>query len=151
MCFKKWFSKPDPIIIDPVLGIKRTLISFAVNDYPGTANDLRGCINDQNNLVSKVLSICPDFKILKFKDSDATVHNYKTEVAKAISSLSPGAVVIVLADSCYSGTITRFLEIALCKSKHETKNRFFLHPDLPVHSKVKTKLLRKNVNHLPWF
>lgn len=142
MCFKKWFCKPDPIE-PPITEVKRRLLSFAINNYSGTANDLNGCLNDQENIASKLLTLFPDFDVRKFKDSEVTVNCYKTEVAKAISVLSPGATVLILPDSCFSGTITRKPGMGLVEEKHPSKNRFF-DPGLPPRKKVGVKLFIKS-------
>ena len=135
------FPKPDPIV--PPVEVKRRLLSFAINNYPGSANDLNGCLNDQENIANKLLTLFPDFEVKKFKDSEVTVNCYKTEVAKAISTLHPGATVLILPDSCFSGTITRAPGMGLVEEKHPSKNRFY-DPGLPLRKKVKTKLFVKS-------
>jgi hypothetical protein len=66
MCFKKiiaWFNKPDPIpepipdpIPDPIpepCARKRYALLFGINNYPGSANDLQGCIHDIEDVLKK--------------------------------------------------------------------------------------------------
>jgi len=155
MCIKmilEWFNKPNPVpdsIPDPPPGstpaVKRTLLSFAINNYPGTANDLQGCLNDQDNIAQKVLSIFPDFTIKKFRDSQVTINCYKTEVAKAISELKPGSTVLILPDSCFSGTVTRFMN----SDKHPTQNRYYQNPDLFIRSRAATRIF-KGAGNIKW-
>lgn len=141
MCFKKLFNKPNPIPV-PTGPTKRRLLSFAINNYPGSQNDLNGCLNDQDNLSNKVLNLFPDFDVKKFRDSQVTVDCYKTEVAKAISTLSPGATVLVLPDSCFSGTITRFMEMGIVEEKHPTTNRYFQNPEMSKRTEVSAKVFK---------
>ena len=144
--FPNWFAKPDPPPLPPpVEGTNKTALLYAINDYKGTANDLRGCLNDQRDIAYKLNELWPnEFTIKKFSDSQATVACYKTEVENAIAQLSPGAVVIVIADSCFSGTITRGY------NPHPIKNRFLPNPDLPVRKKVRKKFAKSNGGSVQW-
>ena len=71
MCFKKlfpsWF-KPDPIP-EPITS-KKTALLYAINDYPGSANDLNGCLNDQRDIANMLREKFPGFDIRKTIDSD---------------------------------------------------------------------------------
>lgn len=120
MCFKKWFYTPPPIEVLPY--VKRRLITFGKNLYGGN-NDLRGCWNDSLNLSAKSLSMFPDFEVRKFKDNDVTRDRYLCEFYAAVRSLHSGATVLVFADSCFSGSVTR--GTAQMNIKHITKNRFY--------------------------
>jgi len=131
MCFKWFKKKPDPVPIVPG-ECKKTLLHFAVNNYPGTANDLNGCLNDQRDFVDKLnLLWTSEFDIKRFADTEATASRYKQEAADAIALLHPGATVLVFADSCFSETLTKALNNPGSK-KHPTLNRFYQNPDLPV-------------------
>lgn len=136
MCFKKWF--PDPA---PVIPAKRRLLTFGRNKYGG--QDLNGCVNDSNDLSKKLLGLYPDFDIRKFTDYDVTVARYKSEVTNAINVLSPGATVLILADSCFSGTVTRGMGIV--DQKYSTKNRFY-NSGLPKRNNIRTKLFKAQGN-----
>ena len=149
MCLRKlfpnWFNPEEEPIPDPEPVFKKTALLFAINDYKGTVNDLRGCLNDQRDIANKLNELWPDeFNIKKFSDSQATVGCYKTEVSKAIAQLSTGAVVIVIADSCFSGTITRGY------NPHPMKNRFLPNPDLPVRKKVRKRFAKSNGSSVQW-
>jgi hypothetical protein len=133
MCFRKiydWLTKPDPDptpIPDPVK-LDKKILHFAINDYPGTANDLNGCLNDGRDMVDRLTTLYPsEFEIKRFTNSEVTKSCYKTEVEKSISLLPLDAVVLVFADSCFSGTITKFLS----NNPHPVKNRFFPNPQVP--------------------
>lgn len=133
MCFKKmweWITgqlAEETTTKEPT-GSIRKLLTFGKNKYGG-GNDLNGCVNDSHNLANKLVSMYPDFEVHKFLDDQVTVANYKAQVGKAISLLSPGATVVVMADSCYSGTITKNPGINEFNGK-PIKNRF-IQPDLP--------------------
>jgi hypothetical protein len=133
MCFK-WFHKPDP---DPVpVKATRRLLTFGKNKYGG-GNNLNGCVHDSENIAKKLLELFPDFDVRKFTDYDVTVAKYKSEVSVAITTLNPGATVLILPDSCFSGTITRFMN-----NPHPVKNRFFHSSKLPVRERVNVRLFR---------
>jgi len=96
MCFRKlfpnWF-KPDPPPV--VIPYKRKALLFAINNYPGTANDLNGCLNDQSDVEKKLFELFPDFTIKKFKDSEVTKDRFITELRQALNSLKSGEVLLV--------------------------------------------------------
>ena len=98
MCLRKlfpgWF-KPDVEPIQDINGNKRIALMFAINDYPGSANDLRGCINDQIDLEKKLNSMFPGFIIRQFRDADVTRSRFIDEITNAINSLIPGDVLLV--------------------------------------------------------
>lgn len=128
MCFKK---KPNPVVPVPIIPSIRTLLSFTINDYPGTINDLNGCNNDGNQVKATLLNYWPDFAVNRFIDSQAKINTFRTEVAKAISNLKPGATVLILPDSCFSGSVTRFFSMGLLDNPHPTRNRFYQTPGMP--------------------
>lgn len=143
MCFKK---KPVPV----TPAAKRALLSFTINDYPGSINDLRGCNNDGKQVKEVLLNYWPDFAVTRFIDSQATVSNFKSSVASSISNLKPGAVVLVLPDSCFSGTVTRLM-LGLHDKPHPTRNRFHKTEDVVKKKKkqflsIKTSVDANNIN-----
>lgn len=127
MCFKKWFGKPPlPVQTLPMPDATRRLITVAINDYPGSANDLRGCINDSRQIKDTLTSFWPDFDVHRLIDVEASVQAFSKLVETAISKLSPGATVLVLSDSCFSGTVTRFNFQDMIKFT----NRYYQNPEL---------------------
>ena len=80
MCWKK---KP-PVIVSPA---NRRLLSFTINDYPGSINDLNGCNNDGKQVKETLLTYWPDFDVKRFIDADAKLGTFKAEVAAAITAL----------------------------------------------------------------
>jgi len=99
MCFRKWFNKPDPLPDEqPYTG--RTALLFAINDYPGKLNDLRGCLNDQENIEKNLFGrYYPDFQLYKYSDSQVTSYRFLLELKKFIKLLRFGDVLFI----SYSG------------------------------------------------
>lgn len=152
MCkFWTWLTNQDtpPVLVPdppPVNGSKKTALLFAINQYGG-GNNLNGCLNDARDIKNKLNELYPgEFLIKTFLDSQATAETYRTEVAKAIAGLSPGATVIVFADSCYSGTITKFLN----GNPHPAKNRFYQNPVLESRSVVNLRFAKNKSEPMRW-
>jgi len=134
MCFKKWFTDPvAPVEIEPVF---RRLLSFTINDYAGSVNDLNGCHNDGRQLKEVLLNYWPDFDVRRFMDHHATIETFKLDVAASINVLSPGATVLILPDSCFSGTVTRLLNPE--RQYFPTKNRFYQQPGVKMYPHLKS-------------
>jgi hypothetical protein len=140
VCIKNWFKPKPPIVVPDEKPVQRKLLTFGRNTYGG-GNDLNGCVNDSNNLSKALLEIFPDFEVRKFTDYEVTIAKYKAEVSAAIATLKPGATVLILPDSCFSGTITREMK------RH--KNRFFHNPDLKSDNKTSVRLF-KSVGDIRW-
>jgi hypothetical protein len=126
MCFKKQMT---PII--PMEYAERRLISAAINDYPGSVNDLRGCLNDSRQAKDICLTHWPDFDVRRLLDQEATLAAFKSMVSGAIASLKPGATVCVISDSCFSATNTRLIDARGVELGHLNKNRFYATPGEP--------------------
>lgn len=98
------------------------VLTFGKNFYGG--QDLRGCINDSNNLIKKTSSLWTGIDFKQFTDNQVTAKSYLTNLEEAISSLSPGAVVCVITDSCFSESVTRFADFSLTSGR-QVMNRCF--------------------------
>jgi hypothetical protein len=136
----------------------RKAICVGINNYPGSSNDLQGCVNDANDWAALLSSF--GFAITLMLDSQATRQNIKTVLSGLITSagegdvivftysghgtqvtdfnsdegdvydeaiyvydgtiidddlraiintINPKATLIVISDSCFSGTVTRFI------------------------------------------
>jgi hypothetical protein len=195
MCFKRiweWlFPKPDPEPEPEPTGEKRTALLFAINNYPGTVNDLNGCLNDQTDLANWINDNFSEFVIKKFADSKVTCSTFVSEIKNAVKSLvsgdflvihysghgtqvydihgdekdsydeavylydgpvidddinsalgaiPDGATVLLLFDSCFSGTVTRN---PVRFGEPVKQNRFHPMPGMPIRKKVRTKLAKK--------
>ncbi len=90
MCFKKWFpewfSKPD----NPVYS-KKILLTYAINDYMGSENDLNGCLFDQQNIINNL----SDFQIREYKDYNVTRVNFINGIDIAITFSQPGDTIVI--------------------------------------------------------
>jgi metacaspase-1 len=94
MCWRKiasWF-KPDPVVENK----NKTALLFAINNYPGAANDLNGCINDQNDVADKLESLFPgEWSVVKFKDSEVTKSNFRNTIKNYIVGMSSGDTLLI--------------------------------------------------------
>lgn len=84
MCFRKIFGGGT---VDPVGEVDKLALLFGINDYQGTSNDLRGCVNDVNDVERKLKSEFPDFVIRKFTDSQVTTTLVVREIEDALAKV----------------------------------------------------------------
>lgn len=121
---------------EPMTAAEHRFMTFGRNKYGG-GNDLNGCVNDSNNFALTFPNIIPGIITHKYLDFDATVDRYLGKTSEAISLLSPGATVVLLLDSCFSGTATR--------QRGDVRNRF-IGPDVipagPVRHVARTELMK---------
>lgn len=76
---------------------KRYALTIGINDYPGTGNDLSGCVNDANDWRSELE--LRDFDVTMMLDSNATKANILDELRRNVSYLGYRDTLVV----CYSG------------------------------------------------
>jgi len=81
MCFKR--TTPAPITS------KYVYLGFGINDYMGSANDLRGCINDINDEVKKLNREFPEFQCLRYFDRQVTTQFFVEEIQRVMSQMPP--------------------------------------------------------------
>ena len=102
MCFKKLFSKPDPVIIpdpivviipDPSKPIRHALL-FGDN-YPDTSYSLSGCVHDIDDVETKLNKEFPGFIISKFKNAEVTCNRFYTEIKNALLAGKAGDFLII--------------------------------------------------------
>lgn len=105
MCFKKWFSKPDPETIPEFTN--NTVESIVIGDYPGNANDLNGPPVDQIKFKDKLLSIWSHYTFRLFKDSESTKSRFKNDLTKAVSLIKEGDLLLFIMDNCFSESNTK--------------------------------------------
>jgi len=99
--FKNLFSKPS---IPDYPQANKILLTYAINDYPGTQNDLRGCLYDQQNVCESL----PDFQHRIFSDSMVTRKVFMQTLEKAITESLAGDVIVVH----YSGHGTQVKDVS---------------------------------------
>lgn len=106
MCFKRWFSKPDPITPEFT---DNTVCSIVVGNYPGTANDLDGPPYDQINFEKDVLKQWPNYTFRNFKDSESTKERFFLELNSILDRMKSGDLLLFIMDNCFSESNTRDL------------------------------------------
>ncbi len=155
-----------------------------INDYPGTANDLKGCVNDATDWAA--LLEYSGFEVEKITNSQATRQKILNTLASLVTNavagdeivftysghgtsvydiggdepdaydealyvydgllvddelrsifqkVKPGVHVVVISDSCFSGTVTRAFITA------SSKPRYIKTHDIPPTAKLKRHLL----------
>ncbi len=77
------FSKPQSTEITS----KYVFLGFGINDYLGSGNDLRGCINDIEDEIKKLNREFPEFQCLKYFDKQVTTQFFVKEVQRVMSQL----------------------------------------------------------------
>jgi len=81
-----------------VKGYQKRALCIGINDYPGTSNDLRGCVNDAKGW--KSLFALKGFSVVKFlTDTNATPKNVKNDLLQLVNLSNPGDVLAIT----YSG------------------------------------------------
>lgn len=186
MCFKKWFSKPDP----PFVGQRRALL-FAINDYYGDNSDLNGCLNDQRDVIKTLDLLYPGFMIRPYANAMVTKTRFITEVTNAIKNsaagdfllihysghgtqtydkhgdeedgydealylydgmvidddikealmtIPDGVTVLIMLDSCFSGSATRDVNCG--------RNKYFQNTELPPRKKKRIRVPRTEMKWL---
>ncbi len=122
--------------LSPMVKTQLRFLTFGRN-RPYGGNNLRGCVNDSYDFSKRFIALDPDFDIRMFLNRRASAKNYLKAGEEAISLLEPGATVLVLMDSCFSGSATRLS----CNPDHPIKNRFF-DPGIPMPEKVRSRVFR---------
>lgn len=79
-------------------------ICTGINNYPGTANDLQGCVNDANDWSNLLTSL--DFTVTKLLDSQVTGNAFSTAIKNAVSEMVAGDVLVIT----YSGHGTQVID-----------------------------------------
>ena len=116
---------------------KNTISQIVVNDYPGTANDLRGCLNDADDFKAAILAKWPHYKFRTFKDTEATKARFKEEIKGNVSMVEVGDLFLSIMDCCFSESNTRNPGNPLMVA-----GRFAPNPELPPRRVIKSRVLR---------
>lgn len=86
-----WRKKPQ----EPEVYNSKTLLHFAINNYPGTSNDLNGCVNDQTDWEAFFNKNYPEFAVEKYKDSEVTWQRLHDEIKNHIVAMKPGDILVI--------------------------------------------------------
>jgi hypothetical protein len=81
-------------------------VCIGINNYPGTANDLQGCINDANDWAALLLGF--GFSVNTILDAQATRQNVKAALGDLVGATGAGDVVVFT----YSGHGTQVFDIS---------------------------------------
>ena len=81
--FLSFFKKEEEIERRHCKGSCKHSLHIGINNYPGTANDLRGCVNDANNW-EDLLREQYGFSTAKLLDNKATYKNVVKEIKKLV-------------------------------------------------------------------
>lgn len=92
--FKNIFKKDDFSYEKSKNVCGRVSLHIGVNNYPGTANDLRGCVNDANNW-EKLLRENYGFKTFKLLDRQATYSNVVNTMNRVIYRAKKDSHVVI--------------------------------------------------------
>ncbi len=104
------------------------IVSHGRNKYPAR-NALNGCVNDTLYFPQPLeAAFKPDVR--RHYDYDVTVKKYLQRAEAAILTLDPGATVGIIADSCFSGTITRGNSLIGLFNKPTVRNRYYPNPKI---------------------
>jgi metacaspase-1 len=68
-------------------------LCIGINDYPGTHNDLAGCVNDSNDWAAALKA--RGFTVQKLLDKQATKKNIADAMRAAVAQASPGDSVVI--------------------------------------------------------
>ena len=97
---KAIFNKePEPqldpeILLDPEGDMTKKALCVGINDYPGSQNDLKGCVNDCNNWAA-LLKKRGFSRIVKVRNSEATVRRVKAAINNHIKATKAGDVLVI--------------------------------------------------------
>lgn len=86
MCWKKKL---------PITNVNRMLLSFAINNYSGSGNDLNGCINDQDDLVDKLDELGFAFAVQTFQDEQVTRATFRNTIKNYIVGMKSDDLLLV--------------------------------------------------------
>lgn len=101
--FRRVFNPPKPPIVHPT----RRILSFGINNYPGTENDLRGCVTDQFDLKDRFEDAFPEFTMERISNTSVTISSFKYHLTKEIDLLVPNSGDILLVHYSGHGTYVK--------------------------------------------
>lgn len=100
---RRLFNPPQEPVVHPA----RRIVSFGINNYPGSENDLRGCVNDQYMVQDKFKKDFPAFSFARYSDSRATIGKFKQVLNEEVDLLEPNSWDILVVHYSGHGTYVR--------------------------------------------
>jgi len=91
-------SSVSPDVVTPIVGKKRALC-FGINDYPGSGNDLRGCLNDVADWSNLLKDVYKFDEVSNILNSNCTRETIKMAMEEIIALSMPNDVLVI----SYSG------------------------------------------------
>jgi hypothetical protein len=137
MCVKKVLQAifGSPAVETPMAKVDARILTFGKNKYGGGSN-LNGCVPDANGMYADFGREFPMGDRRIFLDDQVTIANYTKYVSEAIATLDPGALVLVVADSCFSESATK-------NNVGKYRVSRFLEPDLPYREIIRKRVLQR--------
>lgn len=89
--FKKKQKELDIVQSEPIKTPSKKALCVGINDYPGTSNDLQGCVNDAKDW-SSLLNKTFGFQVVLLTNSKATAKNVKDSLENMIVNSNTGDV-----------------------------------------------------------
>jgi|WetSurMetagenome_2_1015567.scaffolds.fasta_scaffold00157_31 metacaspase-1 len=119
MCIKRiwqWITGNIPVEVITVEPepVKRRALLFGINKYGG-GNNLQGCINDIEDVKTKLNKEFPDFVITLYRDSEVTCTNFFNTIKAALLTMRAGDVLYIH----YSGHGTQIPSSLEANGYHE--------------------------------
>lgn len=73
---------------------KKSAVCVGINDYPGTANDLSGCVNDYSDWATVLKNVYKFDSITTLANSKATIGNVVSALTKLINGAKSGDCIV---------------------------------------------------------
>jgi hypothetical protein len=86
---------PAPITLPVLTAGKKRGLFLGINDYPGSSNDLRGCLNDDIEWISLLKDCYKLDEITNLTNSQCTIANVKKYMTEIINVSMPNDVLII--------------------------------------------------------
>jgi len=125
MCLNQIFGKKKEEVFHPS---PMRIVTSGRDVYSGGSN-LNGCVNDAQYLPIPIKTAFSECDIRRYLNYKATAEQYKLSASKAVATLSPGATVCIIADSCFSEGITKANPHDVFNGR-PVRNRFLANPNI---------------------
>jgi metacaspase-1 len=89
MCVNWFKKKPDPVIGNNIA------LLYGINNWPGSDNDLNGCLNDGQNVAKFLALNYSEYSINRFRDSDVTRAFFRNMTKNTFVAAKPGDKILL--------------------------------------------------------